>query len=1141
MKVFSYRQVFLLIFSLVFLLIFSTSAYAGITGKIAGKVTDDASGEGLFGATIMIEGTTMGNKAGPDGSYFIINVPPGIHTVVASMIGYTSIKVEKVKVIVDQTTEVTYSLKTEAVTLKKSITVTAERPIIDKSVTANLRTISREEVKHMPVKAVSDVLKTQVGFVVRNQELHVRGGRAGEVNYIVDGVETKSLLGGLGLVTPGMNIATEDIEEMSILKGGFDAEYGNIQSAAVNIITKEGSRKKTDVRIDFLTDDFGSKDLNKYSFGTDRLEFSIGGPEKLFSEYLLPIVLPRDILPSLGIDLSGGNLTYRLSGSVYKSNTFMDVNKFATPLTQKTFRIDKFLGFDIPERMTNLYTAQLKLTYRMSPTQKLIFSYNGNWERYTLYFDPSSATRGDLSVWQYKYTPSTLPQFETSTSTFSLLYTHNVSRSSFYEVILSNLSSDFLMAPGDPDNPGGHVEPPWFLQYDQIESFTDLNKNGKWDPAEEFIDVNGNGYKAEPWDDRNGNGIRDEGELFTDLNGNGVWDNDGEPFEDRNGNGRWDQEEPFIDAPDSDDPDDKGNGVYDPEKADVILVDDAEPYTDGDILLGEPFTDINHNYIYDEGVDIFNPLTDDLNGNSIYDGPDSDPCPGLQHCDTQVPYVDLNHNGVYDKHNGRWDPGEEYTDINGNGKYDGKDFFYDRGYERRCYYQHRTENRWTLDFKFTSQVTKEHQIKTGFKIQRQKLTMADVRYPYYPYNGIPDGGSWPDIGTFREFYTRKPIMGAIFLMDNIEYGEMIAKLGARLDFFIQPDDVVYMTEAEVAELSLDPNRPIVIDRYRNRVSPRIGVSYPILEKAKVYFNYGHFYELPELRFMYSRPTQASNAFRIYGNPNLDFTKSIAYEFGIQYAISNTYKLDVSGFYKDYFGLINTIESRRGPVTWEFHDNVDYGRARGIEAELEKMAGGYVVGRLNYQYAFAFGKSSEDMSNYYARYGEEEIAIKEYPLDWDIRHQLTLNLDLRVPKDDHPKIFGLKMPDNWGVNVIWQYGTGFPFTPATSYPGLEKTLRRNESPLPNSKRMPATSNVDLRFNKDFDFWKFSYSFTIWVNNLFDRRNVYKVFDNTGRADTGVNYYNDYLGDYVTLPGYEIDKNPYNLGPGRNMRLGLSVSF
>jgi len=1122
MKVFNGFKVFLFILSLVLYLIFSTSVYAGITGKIAGKVIDDATGEPLFGATILIEGTSMGNKAGPDGSYYIINISPGNCSVIASMIGYTSVKVEKVQVIVDQTTEVSFRLKTQAVTLKKSITVIAERPIIDKGVTANLRTISSEQIARMPVSEVTDVLKSQAGFVTRNMELHVRGGRAGEVLYIVDGVATKDILGGLGLVSAGMNISTSDIQEIDVLKGGFDAEFGGSQSAAVNIITKEGSSKKTEGRIEFLTDDLGSSSLNKYSFNSDKLEFSLSGPELLFSKYILPSFITQDFLPFFGINLNGENLTYRISGSVYKTNTFMDVNQWATPQTRKLFRVDNFLGFEIPERMNNQYSAQIKTSYKISPSKRLIFSYTRNWERYTVYFNPTSATRGDWNIWRYRYTPATLPQIESNTSNFSLRFTHNVSRSTFYEISLYRFNYEKRLAPGDPNNPGGYLTPGDFLDQTLWESFTDLNHNGIWDTAEPFQDVNGNK----------------------------VYDK-GEPFEDRNGNGKWDKEEDFVDTRDSDNPADTGNGKYDPEKSAISLggysldtwgtkgVDRGEPYWDGDSLIGEPFTDIDGDGVYDSTRgDLWIPYRDDLNGNSVYDGPYSDACPGLQHCETRIPYIDRNHNGMYDKPNYRWDPGEAYTDVNGNGKYDGQDFFYDKGYEARCYYQDRSENRLGLRFKLTSQVTKEHLLSWGFSIQNSKVSLIDIRYPYTNYNGPPDNGAWPTKGVFREFWTHKPTYGDIWISDNLEYGAMIAKLGVRLDFFSQSNDLLWMPLEERIRISSDQSTPVSISKLRAKISPRLGVSYPILEKAKVFFYYGHFYQLPELQWMFGRPTQGSTARRLYGNPNLGWSKMIAYEFGVQYAISDVYALNVSGFYKDYFELFNSVNIQVGPDTWDYWTNIDYARARGVETELEKRYGGYITGKLNYQYSFAFGKSSEEASNYYNPGG---IFYQEYPLDWDVRHQLTLNLDLRISKADHPRIFGLKMPDNWGVNVIWQYRTGFPFTPASTYPGISPTLRRNENPVPYSKRMPSSSNIDLRFNKDFDIWKLSYSFTLWINNVFDRKDVADVYSNTGRANTSRSYYSDYYQDNITLPGFEIDNSPYNYQSGRNIRVGLAISF
>lgn len=1117
-----------------FLLSWYVISYAGTTGKIAGNVVDKATGEPLIGASILIEGTRMGNMSMVDGSYYIINVSPGTYDVTAKLIGYQSVTVKGVRVRVDVTTEVHFDLSASAVEVE-AITVYGEREVIQKDITANVRNIQTEQIEKMPVKEIEDILRTQVGFVTRNNEIHVRGGRAGEVLYIVDGVETRDPIGGLGIVKGGMNVTASNIEEIDILKGGFDAEYGNVQSAAVNIVTKEGSNKVTQGHIEFLTDDFGHSKLNKYSFNGDRLEVSLSGPEPLFTRY---------VLPALGIKFTGDKVSYFLSAEAYKTDTHMDINEYATAKTAKRFKVDDVLGFDLSERMSNQYSAGLKLAYRASPDKKVVFSYKKNFDRYTLFFDPTSETRGDVSVWQYRYTPGTLPQFESKSSLMSLHFTHNVSKSSFYEIRLSRYIADFFMAPGDPNTPGGHVTPGDFLFYTEWESFEDINQNGSWDPAEKYLDVNLNGQYdlGEPFEDTNKgkNGVWDPGEPFSDTNRDGVHQSS-EAYVDLSGDGRWNAAEPLSDT--------DSNGVFDPDRQRTAYgatgIDEPEPYWDGDEVLGEPFEDVNGDGVYDDTIDIFNThwdpaLNHDLSLNGEYDGPGDwdfrdmnqngiydpgEPC---------VPFIDYNGNGVYDPANSRWDPGEPYTDLNGNGRFDSRDGFYDRGYERRCYYQHRKSTLWTLKSDYTSQVTKEHQIKTGVQLEHNRLYMADVRYPYYIYDGIPDGAPWPDHGIFRDFYDRTPIRGAWYIQDKIEYGAMIAKLGFRWDFLIQDRGVT-----KIAPDSVENPLREEVDEGKSKISPRLGVSYPITDKAKVYFNYGWFYQLPELRYMYARTTQGAAGLKLYGNYNLDYMKQVQYELGIQYAISESYKLDIAGFYKDYYDQLNTEEMRQGPITWEYYKNMDYARARGIELQLDKRYGGYISGYMNYQYAFAYGKSSAEVSNYYDRFEEGKIPIQEYPLNWDVRHQITLSLDLRIPAREHPRIFGFKMPDKWGLNVLWQYGSGFPFTPDASFPGMHLTLK--ERPLPNSKRMPATSNVDLRFNKDFEIWKLNYSFVVWINNVFDVRNVYQVYTNTGRANTGQNKLSDDLGGPLVLSGREIEENPLNYGPGRNIRLGISVNF
>ena len=1115
MKRFLKKEVAIAIMGLAILIFWSGPLFAGVTGKVSGKVVDVESGEELPGASIQIMGTTLGNMAGPDGSYFIISIPPGEYSVTASLIGYQSVTVKGVQVVSDRTTEQSFKLKASALELE-GITVTAERKAIEKDITSSVRTISTSEIRNMPVKEISQILATQVGFVTKNYELHIRGGRAGEALYIVDGVETRDILGGLGKVTGGMNVSSANIEEISVLKGGFDAEYGNAQSAVINLVTREGSSKATSGHFEFQTDDFGAHKLNEYSLNTDRAEFGLSGPDPFFTTRLLP---------ALGIKFLGEKVAYYFSGTVNKTDTYYQVNKYATPLTAKKFRVDKILGFSVPERMNNEYSSLFKLTYKAAPDKKLVFSAKGTWDRYSLFYNPSSETRGDVNIWKYRYTPSTIPQVEDNTNSLSLLFTHNVSRSSFYEIQVSRYFHKFLQRPGDPNKAGGSLTPGDFWDYTRWEFFTDANKNGKWEPAEPYLDVNQNGQY-------------DQGEPFEDVNKdkNGVWD-PGEPgspyaFTDLPGDGRWNNAERFNDTPDSDDPNDKGNGRFDPAKQyqafGAIGVDNAEPYIDGDINLGEPFEDKNGDGVYDPAVDVFN-ATMDLNGNGDYDGPDADWSLG-------IPFEDRNKNGRYDSPNSTWDPGEFYTDLNGNGKWDDADGFYDRGHERRCYHQDRKVTYVTLKLDFTSQINKEHQIRTGFSAERDKLQMGDIRYPYYIYDGIPDNGPWPTKGIFRDFFIRRPIRGAYYIQDKIEYGAMVAKLGLRYDWFIQSGDIRGMKSEET------PTEQEAVDT-RGKLSPRMGVSYPITDKAKIYFNYGHFYQLPELHWMYAQKTQGGSALKLYGNYNLDYMKQVSYEMGVDYAISPNYKLTVSGHYKDYYSQLNTEKLKIGPSTFEYYANTDYGRARGLEVELRKSYGGYISGSMNYAYAFAYGKSSAEVSNYYARAEAGDIPIQEFPLDWDVRHDITLNLDLRVSQGEHPRLFGYKLPDKWGINVIWQYSSGLPFTPDAKYAGL--VLRLRESPLPNSKRLPPNSNVDLRFNKDFQIWKVNYSFFVWVENLFNKINVMNVGTQnnsaTGRPDTEQDYFDEVWGENVVYLGQEIERNPLNYGQGRNIKLGLSINF
>ncbi len=262
--------------------IFLTSLQAGNTGKIAGTVTDKQTGEPLPGANIIIKNTSMGASTNLNGEYFIINVPPGTYTVECMMVGYQTVRYESVNVRSDQTTALDFKIGEQALELEEEITVVADRPLVQKDLTASKVVTSAEEIEALPVERFEDIMITQAG-VTRGADgaLHIRGGRSNEISYMVDGVSVANPYSTNGL---GVRVANNAIQEMSVVSGAFNAEYGNAMSGVVNLTTKDGSSDyKT--YLSFYSGDYVSShddlflNIDDISYMANRnMEGTISGP-----------------------------------------------------------------------------------------------------------------------------------------------------------------------------------------------------------------------------------------------------------------------------------------------------------------------------------------------------------------------------------------------------------------------------------------------------------------------------------------------------------------------------------------------------------------------------------------------------------------------------------------------------------------------------------------------------------------------------------------------------------------------------------------------------------------------------------------------------------------------------------------------
>jgi len=81
---------------------------AGTTGKISGTVVDKETGEPLIGCNVMVDGTALGAASHIDGTYFILNIPPGTYSLRADMIGFGTVRKTEVPVEIDFTSQINF-------------------------------------------------------------------------------------------------------------------------------------------------------------------------------------------------------------------------------------------------------------------------------------------------------------------------------------------------------------------------------------------------------------------------------------------------------------------------------------------------------------------------------------------------------------------------------------------------------------------------------------------------------------------------------------------------------------------------------------------------------------------------------------------------------------------------------------------------------------------------------------------------------------------------------------------------------------------------------------------------------------------------------------------------------------------------
>ncbi len=473
-------------------------------------------------------------------------------------------------------------------------------------------------------------------------------------------------------------------------------------------------------------------------------------------------------------------------------------------------------------------------------------------------------------------------------------------------------------------------------------------------------------------------------------------------------------------------------------------------------------------------------------------------------------------------------------------------------------------------------------LKAGFELQRHTLRYYRHLFPARVADGLTSGG-FDDIDRYGydafgeeadpsgdDNATKHPINAAFYLQDRIEWRGMIVNAGLRFDYFdYKAKRLKSLTDPFDPSGAgvTDPNSTILDagdlepSKKFTRLSPRLGLAFPISDQSQMFVNFGKFFQRPDLIRLYvgydfyEFKVNTGGYFYAIGNPNLEPEKTTQYEIGVSHQLGENTSLEISTFYKDIVGLVQVRNTPASPRAYSLYVNSDYGNVRGVETHLHMRRTRNIEADFKYTFSYATGTGSYSTTQQNIAWTASYVPKQTAPLDYDQRHNLVANLDYRTGKGEGPRVGDAFPFENFGLNVLAQLSSGTPYSPSKVY--NEVTLAA-VTPEPSAQRNssygPFSLFIDLKAERSFKVGAYKISPYVMVKNLLNRDNASTVYESTGRANTtgwlNTSEGQDFVANTSTPDGtgltgeekYNIkENNPQNYANPRMILFGIRMAF
>ena len=967
--------------------------------KIEGKITDAATGEALFGANVILLDTRLGAAADADGKYFIVNVPVGTYKIQASMIGYTKQIVVDVLVSADRVATIDFQLSSSAV-LQDEVIVVALKNTLHKEVSNTQLVVTEDQISNtVGIRDINAFLEKQPGVSSTNGFLEIRGGSADQTGTFINGMSYNNAAVGNAETT----IPLSAIDQVSLLSGGFNAEYGNFRSGLINVTTKSGSK-------------------NKYT-GTITVSRNIEHLKRFGP--LLSDPFGPELNPYLNAAIAfEGNDKF-----VGGWNTVTDnFNEGREPENQAT-PLDYYLLGAWMHMATPDYEGLEKLGYTVSDEQKRLFADHLRDED-GIDYNIDAGFGGPIPFLSEQLGDAT---FYLSHSTKENYYIVPFARRSQLNhvtmgTIKSNISEAFTLTlnglwkrqlglsplkPAFGDSPNADREG-GFMPIDNLKQVSRIAS----------LDA-GTNY----WYDPPIFPLLNQTTIMGGIHLNQVLSN----------STYWEFAANYLSIKD-----DSPVG----DNRDNTPITHFGPFPVSEMPYGKLQFASNNRIVYIVGNDTI-----------AYTYPGYDALPNIAK-------------------RFRSKEGDLYTNVH--------------------------TQQLKLKFDIVSQLSTHHYLKSGIEYNR-----IDIDHKMWL--------KWNSTGPYNTFeynYHQIPSQTGFYIQDQISYGGVVANIGTRLDYYYggggkwptgdafseaftaafggaprqsgAAADSFYAALADGRSIiwekweEYDKEHPGFLQPIKNHFtfSPRIGVSFPVTERSKFYFNYGHFRSNPPYYSMYLYRYRYDK-YGLYemSDPNLEPPKTISYELGIAYDVYENVILTLSGYYKDVSGQNGSIaySNSDGNVLYDKWASNEYEDIEGLEINLTKNDNTWLTGWLNFNYmlkkeGYTGREEISDVTlnnEFTGLYGDEFSSFLPKPT-------FNANISLRSPGSLFTNPILNNIFSDWRMTIFteWSAGDYFTFNPLDT-----KTLS-------NNMQWSDYFMVDLRLSKTIDVFGFATTLFLDISNVFN---------------------------------------------------------